>query len=134
MMAPTRLTRVICEWDKLVTPHITGDTWTSEIKTIFYEHNLLTIFESGCTFAGKLFFINLKQSMLRVQAVQLKSECEDKPKLRTFIQFKNFSNIPAFLTKPLTFPQRRAIAQIRLGQLRLQVEQARTVRPILPVN
>ena len=133
-MLPTRLTRVIVEWDKLVSPHIPRDTWTDEIQSIFHEHNVLTIFESGSSFTSKLFFDNLKHSMMKVQAIQLKSECEDKPKLRTFIKFKNFLNIPAYLTKTISFLQRRAIAQLRLGQLRLRIEQARTVRPILPVN
>ena len=44
---------------------------------------------------------NLKQSRLVKQNVDLKVKCEDKPKHRTFISFKNFGITPTLLADAL---------------------------------
>ena len=53
------------------------------------------------------------------------------PKLRTFVKFKNFSRTPSYLTKPLSFIQRKFIAKIRLGCLEIRIETGRYARPRL---
>ena len=55
-------------------------------------------------------------------------------KLRTFLTFKNFLSVPSYLTKPLTFVQKRIMAKIRLGSLALRIETGRYSRPRLLEN
>ena len=58
--------------------------------------------------------------------------CNDKPKLRTFVTFKNFNIISPHMTKPLSFIERKMISKLRLGILPLHIETGRFSRPILP--
>ena len=58
-------------------------------------------------------------------------ECSEKPKLRTFVKFKDFTNTPAYLTKPLSFVQRKVVAKTRLGCLEIRLETGQWVRPRL---
>ena len=71
--------------------------------------------------------------MFEKQRQLVKVECEKKPKLRTFMQFKDFQTLPApHVGKPLSFVERRTISKLRLGILPLRVETARYTRPIIP--
>ena len=70
--------------------------------------------------------------MLNRQQTQIKTQCLNSPKLRTFIKFKDFFSTPKFLTKPLSFVQRKFLAKIRLGCLELRIETGRYARPRLP--
>ena len=56
------------------------------------------------------------------------------PKLRTFNIFKDFENQSTYLSKPLNFFQRRAIANIRIGSFRLKIETQRYMRPKVPFD
>ena len=47
---------------------------------------------------------------------------------RTFVKFKNFSNTPAFLSKLLSFIQRRNLNKFCLGCLELKIETGRYLR------
>ena len=60
--------------------------------------------------------------MLKRQQTQIKTQCLNAPKLRTFIKFKDLFSTPKFLTKPLSFVQRKFLAKIRLGCLELRIE------------
>ena len=66
------------------------------------------------------------------QQESLKAECSEKPKLRTFIQFKDYHGMPPHIGKPLSFTERRAISKLRLGVLPLRIESGRYLRPYLP--
>ena len=68
------------------------------------------------------------------QATFLQSECQKMPKLRTFILFKDFYSDPLYLTKPLSFFQRRMLAKVRLGCLPVRLETGRYCIPRLPEN
>ena len=68
---------------------------------------------------------------MQKQRLDFEAECQLKPKLRTFIRFKNFSEPAAYIHKPLSFPQRRMIAKVRLGCLPLRLETGRYARPRL---
>ena len=70
--------------------------------------------------------------MLNKQQVQIKTQCLNTPKLRTFVKFKDFFRTPTFLTKPLSFIQRKFLAKIRLGCLELRIETGRYARPRQP--
>ena len=63
-----------------------------------------------------------------------KTECEVKPKLRTFMLFKDFETLPPHIGKPLSFVERKTISKLRLGILPIRLETARYIRPILPEN
>ena len=68
------------------------------------------------------------------QADFLKGECEQQTKLRTFIKFKEFESIPAYVTKPLSFLQKKYLSKLRLGSLELKIETGRYARPRLEVH
>ena len=62
------------------------------------------------------------------------NKCRAKPKLRTFVTFKDFKNISSHVFKPLSFLERKTISKIRLGILPIRMETARFLRPIVPEN
>ena len=55
-------------------------------------------------------------------------------KLRTFIRFKHFKQKTLYLSKPLSFIQRKFLAKFRLGVLPLRIETGRYQRPRLPAE
>ena len=73
----------------------------------------------------------MHEIFLSKQQNYLRAECENKPKLRTFVKFKNFCEIPSYVVKPLSFVQKKFISKTRLGSLPLRLETARFSRPIL---
>ena len=68
------------------------------------------------------------------QVELLKAECQQKPKLRTFLTFKDFGTLPPHVGKPLTFLERKLVSKLRLGILPIRVETARYLRPVIPEN
>ena len=93
--------------------------------------SISSIYDSFTNFMIKPVIANLSENMKRNQSLSLKSRCENMPKLRTFIKFKDFSDITAHILKPLSFPQRRAISKLRLGVLNIRIESGRIERPRL---
>ena len=75
---------------------------------------------------------SLTTSMREKQQDLIKTECENKPKLRTFLLFKDFQTLPPHVGKPLSFVERKTISKLRLGILPIRIETARYIRPILP--
>ena len=74
----------------------------------------------------------LKESFIKMQQTRLQTECNSKPKLRTFVKFKDFNTLPPHLYKSLSFIGRKMISKTRLGVLPLCIETARYLRPALP--
>ena len=74
----------------------------------------------------------LKTDFYQKQQIKLKTECENKPKLRTFVKLKEFGKVPPHVYKPLTFLERKVVSKTRLGILPIRLETARYLRPILP--
>ena len=64
----------------------------------------------------------------------VKHECEQKPKLRTFLTFKDFNSISPHVGKPLSFLERKLTSKLRLGILPIRMETARYLRPVIPEN
>ena len=62
------------------------------------------------------------------------TDSHNKPKLRTFVVFKDFKHETSYLLKPLSFVQRKSLAKLRLGVLTLRIETGRFVRPRLPAE
>ena len=129
-----RLLYKVYMWDRNLNESKQINTWSAEIKSILNEHNLAHIFEQQQIFPLKQTIIKLKTSMFEKQHKILETECKNKPKLRTFMLFKDFKTLPPHVGKPLTFVERRAMSKLRLGILPLRLETARYLRPILPEN
>ena len=130
----TSLTKKVYFWDKNLNDENQLITWTSEVKNIFSANNLAAVFESGNIFDLKLIIENLQSSMMLAQQNYLEDECSilKSPKLRTFITFKDFGTTPSYITKPLSFIQRKFMAKLRLGCLEIRIETGRYARPRLP--
>ena len=73
----------------------------------------------------------LKKNMMEQQNEALKLKCLEKPKLRTFVKFKVFGELPSYVSKPLSFVQRRCLSQLRVGTLPIRLEIGRYCRPFL---
>ena len=129
-----RLLYRIYVWDRNLTESGEIVTWSSEVKSILYQHNLAQIFDDEQIFRTKEITLKLKTSMYEMQQQILRNECKNKPKLRTFMLFKDFGPLPPHVGKPLSFVERKSISRLRLGILPLRIETARYARPILPEN
>ena len=133
-MSSYRLTKIIMDWDRLLSQSCDIITWTSEIQNIMYDNQLTSVFDSYMVFPVKTVVQKLSDGLKLKQSLSLKLQCQNMSKLRTFIKFKDFSNIPSYILKPLSFPQRRAISKLRLGTFNIRIESGRTERPRLPEN
>ena len=131
-MNDNRLTKKVMEWDK--TLHNLGrvKTWSSEIEEIFSDCNLQDVYQSNVRFNKREIVDKMELVFLQQQRQQINQECEDKPKLRTFMLFKEFNEPAAYIKRPLSFYQRRMLAKLRLGCLPLRIETGRYATPRLP--
>ena len=130
-MQDHRLTKRIMLWDRELNEKSLVKTWSSEVKEIFDECSMLPIYASKEPFNIKLVVTTVKELYYEKQCTKLKEECQVKPKLRTFILFKEFWGQPAFIGKPLSFHHRKMLARIRLGCLPLRLETGRYSIPRL---
>ena len=131
-MEENRLTKQVFLWDKTLNESNLVESWSSELKSIFYENDLNHIYDRAEVFPLKLTINSIKEKFKNCQKSYLRAECESKPKLRTFNLFKSFDCLPAYISKPLSFMQRKFIGKIRTGSLALRIEQGRFSRPRLP--
>ena len=127
-MDDSRLAKQVFLWDKSLNDKKILSTWSNEVKSIFDNCNLNIDFN----FNVKQVVSSMKKEFIIQQNKFLELECQEKPKLRTFILFKDFNLEPAYITKPLTFFQRRMISKIRLGCLPIRLETGRYSIPRLP--
>ena len=68
------------------------------------------------------------------QTISLKEICFEKPKLRTFVQFKDFGPVPHYICKPMSFICPKFLAITRLSTLCIRVETRHFERPKLELN
>ena len=129
-----RLLYKVYIWDRKLNETNNINTWSTEIKSILYDNNLGYVYENQQIFSTKNVIDQLKTSMYKTQQQMFITECENKPKLRTFMLFKDFETLPPHIGKPLTFIERKIISRLRLGILPIRIETARYIRPILPEN
>ena len=130
-MSDKRLPKKVMLWDKKVSEQYNFQTWYKEVKTIFETHNMLNFFGQGSCIPSTI--TKLKESMQLKQNVELRMKCNEKPKLRTFVTFKDFGPTPMYLLKPISFVQKKFIAQLRLSALPIRIETGRFERPRLAV-
>ena len=131
-MDNSKLAKKIYLWDRALNENNGLKTWSTEVKLIFEKTNSLATFSSNNIFNLKATVNDMISSFKIKQQEYLILECGLKPKLRTFNLFKDFQEQPAYVTKPLTFHQRRMLARTRLGCLPLRVETGRYTVPRLP--
>ena len=106
----------------------------SEIKCILYENSQSHVYDMQQIFPVKDVIPQLKMSMLSKQQELVETECQGKPKLRTFIMFRDFQTLPPHVGKPLSFIERRTISKLRLGILPIRLETVRYLKPVVPEN
>ena len=123
------VSKKVFDWDKNLNEQNVVISWYSDVKSIFDSCNLGQTFESGILFDLKSTVDHMKHQLIQIQQNILQIECAQKPKLRTFLKFKDFCTTPSYLTKPLSFIQRKFVAKIRLGCLEIRLETGRWVRP-----
>ena len=131
-MEDHRLTKKIYLWDRALNERNIVSTWSNEIKDIFIQCNLEAIFNSNTKFNQQYVIDKMKACFKESQIAYLTDECSQKPKLRTFVTFKNFEEQASYITKPLMFYHRRNLARIRLGCLPLRIETGRYSIPRMP--
>ena len=129
-----RLTKKVYKWDRLLNDSNAVFSWSNEVKATFYSCGLNAIFDNNTPFQLKLTIDTIKSKFISDQLEYLKHECEQQTKLRTFNQFKEYGPVPAYITKPLSFFQRKHIARLRLGVLQIRIESGRYSRPRVEVN
>ena len=133
-MSDSRLTKKVFFWDKSCNDTGLVSSWTNEIRNIFYSCGLNSIFDNNLPFSIRRTVDTIKGKFMADQADFLKGECEQQTKLRTFIKFKEFQSIPAYVTKPLSFIQKKYLSKLRLGSLELKIETGRYSRPRLELH
>ena len=130
-MGNSRLTKKVHLWDKNFSEQHNVQTWSSEIQDILLTHNLENYFDPDLNFCGQSVIVKLKESMSVKQNVDLQNVCQEKPKLRTFITFKEFGLTPCYITMPMPFLKRKFLALSRLSNLAIRLETGRYERPRL---
>ena len=133
-MDDNRLTKRIYFWDKSFAEVLNIQTRSSEVRDVLLTHNLGHIFEPQVNFCPDTVIVKLKESMAIKQNVDLKYRCQEKPKLRTYIQFKDFSCKTSYLTIPMSFISRKHLALVRLSNLSIRIETGRFERPRIEEN
>ena len=129
-----RLTKKVYLWDRSLNEQNVVSSWTNEVKSILYSCGLSDVFDNETMFPLKSTIEEIKEKFKIDQADYLKNECMNQRKLRTFNKFKLFGTTPAYVTKPMTFYQRKQFAKLRLGSLELRIETGRFARPRLEIH
>ena len=102
-MDDDRLTRQVYRWDKSFSEQQNLQTWSSEVKDILVTHNQSHVLSPEVSFCPQSVIKKLKESMHVKQTISLKEICLEKPKLRTFVKFKDFGPVPNYICKPMSF-------------------------------
>ena len=90
-------------WDRNLNERNRIITWSTEVKRILCDNGLNHIYEMQQIFPLKSTIAQLKESMLKKQQELFKLECQNKPKLRTFMMFKDFGKQPPMWVSPSHF-------------------------------
>ena len=132
-MPNERLTKRVFLWDVNLNNNHSISTWSKEVKDILTRNNLIGTFSLN-PFNLKLIIDTLKTSLVQKDLARLHAEALRSPKLRTYINISGEAIPRTYLTKPLSFIQRRFMAKLRLGILPLRIESGRYERPKLVSN
>ena len=114
-----RLTSRVFQWDWNLSMY--NKNWCSDIKGIFNEVNLLTNFNNKLICDIEQITASLKEQDITFWS----SSISNKPKLRTYINFKDTLTTEQYVTAFLPKYQRSALSKFRCGVLPLKIETGR---------
>ena len=116
-MPGNRLTKKIFLWDY----HLKNNNWSSDIETIFRQMDTENVFDNmhACDVNESLKF------MYNANADMWKNNLKSKPKLRTYVTFKESFGRDKYLYNPMSKRERSLMAQLRMGILPLNIEVGR---------
>ena len=86
-----RLLFKVFKWDHCMNESGQVVSWSSEVKSILEEHNLGHIYQRQELFSAQRITEDLKRLMMIEQQQALENVCASKPKLKTFLIFKDFA-------------------------------------------
>ena len=124
----SRITKRIFLWDLQISERSNFSTWSKECKEILNRNDLSDVFTQNI-FDVKVVTNALKAKLALKDQLKLKNQAKGLPKLRTFCQISDFSFEKSYLSKPLSFVQRKALAKFRIGVLQIRIETGRYERP-----
>ena len=75
-----RLIYRVFSWDRDLNINGIINTWSNEVKTVLYEHDMNHIYDFQQIFSIKGVVSKLRLSMAKKQQNEIKIECEKKPK------------------------------------------------------
>ena len=128
-MPNQRLTKRVFLWDlNLTNTNQFINTWSKEVKGILGRNDLSNIFALNI-FDVKTTIETVAKSLHQKDLQKLKNQCAGLPKLRTYITVADFFSQKSYLTRSLSFLQRKFLAKLRLGVLALRIETGRYERP-----
>jgi hypothetical protein len=116
-MDNNRLTKKIFSWD-MEQP---GSSWSNNIQTILEMLDMETIF----IHKSKVDLSQVEAKLRNITNEKWQQEIINKPKLRTYILFKDSYTVEPYVNSFLSRHQRSLLAQLRLGVLPLHVETGR---------
>ena len=124
----SRLTKKIFLWDLKFSENNNFATWSKEIKDILKRNDFEGTFSANI-FDLKSTINSLQSTLSQKDQIKRKNQCKNLPKLRTYNQITDYTVDKCYLSKPLSFLQRRYVAKLRLGVLPLRIETGRYERP-----
>ena len=117
LMDNKRLTKKVYLWDT----NSNGPNWSSEIKQILYDFNLENHYDSKIP-------CNIPELRIKLQnhfENYWLNECNNKPKLRTYVKYKKSFCTEPYVKYYLPRLQMSLLAQLRSGILPLRIETGR---------
>ncbi len=118
-MDESRLTHKLFKWDLQFVQ--TGSNWSSELRAILTDINMVHIFDtrSVCNLS------DIKQKCYEYDSNKWVVDINQKPKLRTYVTFKNTLSTEAYVTSSMPKYQRSVYAKLRCGVLPIKIETGR---------
>ena len=127
-MPDNLLTKKIFLWDLRLTENQNLSTWTKEVKEVLNQNDSMALFTTNI-FDVKTATSEIRNSLHLKDQNLLENKCKNSPKLRTYNTITEFSSDKSYLSKPLSFVQRKFLTKLRLGVLPIRIETGRYERP-----
>ena len=112
----SRLTKKIFNLD-----YVNGGQWCKDVKVIMENLELLELYNNKLP----VDLESCKKKLMHTFTVSWVTECQNKPKLRTYINLKKEYGCEKYVKLDLTRPQRSMLAQLRCGILPIAIETGR---------
>ena len=122
------LTKKVFLWDLNLSESSNFSTWTKEVKEVLLRNNSMDLFTNNI-FDVKTAITEIRACLVKKDQNKLENQCKKLPKLRTYNLISEFAADKSYLSKPLSFVQRKFLAKLRLGVLPIRIETGRYERP-----